>query len=375
METKELIYFDRSRTTKDWYCPRARYLNYEYNGRGIVPQTQGIELFLGTVTHDSLAAIAHGVDIDGICEALVQQIESSLTPATSGEVNGEVFVKEQQALIEGLIRGYHKHVWPRLVDLYPTIISVEEEMTYKVSDGLIFMAKPDLILADREGNWYYIEFKTTSSKKEDWINSWNTAIQIHSTCKAVEQTKGQMPVATIVQGLYKGFVSYGKQSSPFCYAYKRNGNPPFSKDEISYEYKPGLKKYPVWEMEGGVKGWVEAMPETILADQFPQTPPIFIKEDLVNSFFAQRDIREHEIKLAGQILEAHKGDKEACEGLLNAAYAQKFDQCYPGWGRPCSYTRICHGHVENPIEDGFVYRESHHAPEAEMWKERENAGS
>lgn len=369
MEVNPLIVYDRSRVTTDWRCPRLRFLQYDLEGKGIVPSHQHLELFLGTQIHDGLSAIAHGVDIDAICQAAVDQVMESLLDATNGEVNGEIFAHEQSSLVEGLLRGFYKHTWPRLMETYPKILFIEEEMKYE-HNGLVFMSRPDLVLEGPDGP-VYIEYKSTGSKKEEWINSWETAIQLHSTVKAIEHTKGIKCVGAIVQGLYKGWVAYGKQTSPMCYAYLRKGNPPFTKDEVSYEYKAGLKKYPTWELEGGVKRWVEEMPDTVLQDQFPQTPMIFIKDDMVERFFNQRDIREHEIKLAKQILEAHKEDKEASTGLLDAAFPQRFDQCTPSFGKPCQMKRICHGGVENPLENGFEFRVPHHELEIEIWKERE----
>lgn len=276
------------------------------------------------------------------------------------------FASEQSALIEGLLRGFYRHVWPQLLRDYPNILYIEEEMTY-AHDGLLFMSRPDLVVSTGEGDLVYIEYKSTSSKKEGWVNSWATAVQLHSTVRAIKATKGLDVAQVVVQGLYKGFESYGKQSSPFCYAYHRNGNPPFSQSDTLYEYKPGYKRTPVWEMPGGVKAWVAGMPDQVLADQFPQVPPIFVNHDLLTAFFQQRAYREHEIVLANQMLKG--ADDEAVTNLLNVAYPQRFDQCHPYFGRACSYLRLCHGHVEEPLRSGFERRVPHHQEEVERFEQ------
>lgn len=228
------------------------------------------------------------------------------------------------------------------------------------------MSKPDLVVANEDQtDVIYVEYKSTSSKKDSWINSWGYAVQLHSTVRAIEQTLNVRPTGVIVQGLYKGFESYGKQSSPFCYAYHRAGVPPFNRDEWSYEYRPGLKRYPVWEREGGVKAWVEAMAENLLADQFPRTPVIFINDTLVDNFFQQQRVREETIELSLELLESRADDPGAVNEILNTAFPQKFDQCYPYFGKPCSYRKVCHGQISNPLEQGFVLRESHHQLERE----------
>ena len=362
--SEPLRLYDRSRTTTDWTCKRKRYLNYEYEGRGIVPQSTGLELFMGSALHDALAAIAiqhqsGSIDIDLIASTARKAMFDSLS-ASTGDNEYEVltFANEQSALVEGLLRGFHKHVWPRLIAQYPTIVAVEQEMTY-VHDNLTFMARPDLVVGDAEGNNYYIEYKSTSSKREEWINSWGTAVQLHSTIRAIESTLGISMTGVIIQGLYKGYQSYNKQNSPFCYAYKRNGNPPFTKDEIAYEYKAGFKRYPTWELPGGVKAWVNGMSTEALADQFPQTPPIFLKQDLIDRFFAQRAIRENEINMAHQMMAActHEKDKQI---ILDGSFEQNFEACSPAWGRGCAYRQICFGNVTDPLSSGFSYRTSHH---------------
>lgn len=362
---------DRSRITTYWKCPRQRWYQYHYNGRGIVSSGIHLELYLGSSLHDGLAAIAiqqksgASVDIDLIGQTAQAQIFEKLMEGGTGEEEEHTFAQEQACLVEGLLRGFYKQVWPNLMKRYPTIIAVEQEMTHPISDEITFMSKPDLILADQEGEWAYIEHKSTSSKKEEWVNSWNTAIQLHSTIRAVETTLGRAPTSVIIQGLYKGFSSYGKQNSPFCYSYGRGGNPPFSHAELLYEYRAGYKRSPVWEQAGGVREWVDGMPEEILVNQFPQSPPIFIKPEMVDAFFNQVLWKESEIKLATGMI--RQVDDESGRGILDVTFPQNFEACSPAWGHGCQFKKLCHGGVSNPLEMGFEPREAHHTPEQEVF--------
>lgn len=362
--TNPLYLYDRSRVTCDWSCPRKRYWQYQFKGKGVVSDNLSLELFMGSSIHDALAGIASGGGIDDLATAAQKSVFTTLMGASKGEAEYEAltFADEQSALVEGMVRGFYRQVWPRLMASYPIILFVEEEMTYE-HDGMVFMSKPDLVLQSNEGRTVYVEYKSTSSKKDSWVNSWNTAVQLHSTIRAVEATKGVKVDEVLVQGLYKGYESYNKQNSPFCYAYHRYGNPPFSPAETLYEYKAGYKRIPTWELEGGVRKWVEEMPNHILQDQFPCSPPIYIKEDLVDAFFRQRAFREAEIRLAMQMLEV--ADGEAKEDILNVTFPQKFEQCTPYFGRPCSYSQLCFGSVEDPLQQGYMWREPHHALEME----------
>lgn len=358
-------YVDRSRITTDWTCPRKRYWNYEFDGKGIIKSSINQALHTGSVIHDALGAIATyhkegvPVEIELIAQLAAGQMRKTLLEASEGEVNPEEYANEQAALVEGLLRGFYKHVWPRLISMYPEIVAIEKECEYKLNDEIIFMAKPDLILADAEGEWHYIEYKSTSSKKNEWIESWNTAVQLHSSVKAIEETMGKSPVDVTVVGLYKGYYSYGRQNSPLVYAYMKKGNPPFTQDVIAYEYKAGLRKYPVWEMDGGVTAWVNAMPETILAEQFPMTPPIMVDEDLVAAFFNQTVVRETEISFGASASPLNLT-------VLDDIFPQRFDQCSPAYGFKCEFKKLCHSYVENPLNEGFTYREPHHAQEMEQ---------
>jgi hypothetical protein len=353
-------YVDRTRTAVDWKCPRQRFWNYEYANRGIVKTGTSLELFLGICVHDALAAIGSlqsrgfDIDIDTIAETAYLQVYNQLVTDSTPEAIE--FGKEQGTLVEGLVRGFFKHVWPALMSEYK-VVCAEKEMEYSLGEGFVFMAKPDLIVEDKDGELTYLEYKTTSSKKEQWINSWDTAVQLHSSVLATEQTLGKRPTYVRIIGLYKGYESYGKQGSPMCYGYKKFGNPPFTQDQIQYEFKAGFRRTPVWEMKGGIKEWVETMPMNVLADQFPMTMPIFVNEDLVKSFFRQRLEREKEIAAY---------DPENIVLNLDKVFPQNFDACQPAWGYGCGYKKLCHGYVENPLDAGFELRTPHHIQEAEL---------
>lgn len=371
--SKIIRLLDRTRTVQDWKCERSRYLGYEFEGRGITSASEGLELTIGIIVHDCLAAIAMftkdgvPVPIDAIAETAYKDIYSRIVSAhetPSGDVIE--FATEQGTLIEGMIRGFYKHVWPKLMEKYPRIVSIESEMEYNLGStdtiDFVFMTKPDLIVEDVEGNLVYLEYKTTSSKKDKWINSWDTQVQLHSSIKATEQTLGIAPAYVQIVGLYKGYESYGKQSSPFCYAYKRKGNPPFTKDETVYEYKAGFRRYATWELDGGVKAWVDNMPDNVLTNQFPMTAPIFVNDDLVKSFFRQRLTREKRV-FTGVELVKQAANEDIKNDILDTFFPQKFDQCEPSFGWACQFKKICHGHVPNPLDEGFVLREPHHEAE------------
>lgn len=364
MEVKPLpIYYSRSAVAQDWSCQRKRYWGYEYQGRGLSSATTPLALYFGILLHDGLAAIVQGVPIDDICKAAVEQFRFHLLEDKQFDQEAVDFADEQCALGEGLLRAFDKHAWPMLMSQYEVVAS-EQEMLYE-HDGLTFMAKPDLLLRHREsGDMVYVEFKSTSSIKEQWMTSWQTAIQLHSSIKAVEATLGETIQQVMVIGLYKSYMSnYGRQESIFCHGYHKPGQPPMVKEQWSYIYRAGLKKSPIWKKEGGVKKWVEEMPENLLSQQLPMTPPIFVNRDLIESFFRQRGIREHDIRTARkQIADPNLSDYEK-QQWLDTIFIQNFEACSPGWGTGCDFKKLCHGYVQDPLLAGFQLRHSHHQVE------------
>jgi hypothetical protein len=401
MSSKIIRLIDRTRTVADWKCSRARYWGYEHNGRGVVKGSMSLALDEGILVHDALATIAHltlnelPIDIDEIAETAQKDLYSRLVEAAGPIVMPDAieYAQEQSILIEGLIRGFYKFMWPKLMLMYPEIVCVEQEMEYPLDQcpscggagtvrsendeaiecsmckgagvNFVFMTKPDLIMESPEGELVYIEYKTTSSKKAEWVNSWETAVQLHSSVKATEYSLGKLPSAVQILGLYKGYTSYGKQSSPFCYAYKKSGNPPFTQDQVAYEYKAGFKRYPTWELDGGLKKWVDEMPDEVLANQFPLTPQIYVNEDLVASFFKQRLSRERTIKYGINMLEKAQTN-EAREAIMDDIFPQKFDSCSPSYGWGCQYRKLCFGRANDPLEEGFIERLPHHELELEQ---------
>lgn len=366
MDAQPLIFYSQSSTLVDEDCRRKRYLSGEYAGVGLTINETSLPLFLGEVLHAGLAGIAHGLDIDELAASAVAEIKETLLKAEFVTPEEELYANEQAAMVEGLLRGFYRHVWPKFKEEYE-IVSIEGERVYRhnakgegdPNGRFVFMSKPDLIVRDKYGLLWYIEYKSTSSNKEQWTNSWKTAIQLHSGIRAVEQMLGETVTGVIVQGLYKGFVSSGKSTSPFCYAYFKPGDPPFTKDKWSYTYVAGMKKYPVWEREGGVKKWVEEMPDAVLAEQFPQVPPIFVDNAMIDAFFRQRANREAQIQNALYLIEYDKEDG-APERRLDFVFPQNFSKCNPSFGYSCPFVKICHGHGVDPLMLGYQLRTNEH---------------
>lgn len=379
MSLTDRIFHSRPRAEADWECPRRRYWLYEFDGKGLNAEVESFEMFFGTTQHDGLAAIATfhrdqkgDVPIDLIATTAHQQMFEKLMNEGVGKPEEiENFAREQAALSEGLLRGFYMHVWPRMMAEYPRILAIETDVSFRhnlsgeadPNGQFEFLAKPDLVMASEDMEQIiYREYKTTANKKEKWINSWDKSVQVHATRAAITQSLKIEPTGVIVQGLYKGYESYGKLATPIAYAYHKWGNPPFTKTETLYEYKPGFRRYPSWQLEGGVKKWVEEMPEDVIMEQYPCTPVIFPDDDLLTRFFRQRALRELEIASARQSL-ADIGPEAFKQQVMDTAFPQHNHKCKPAWGFECPMQVLCFGSINDPLKAGFSYRRPHHAAE------------
>ena len=647
MQISNLTFHSRASAEADWKCQRARYYLYNYEG-GIVKDNLTLNLFIGNVIHDGVAGIATqsvlngAADIDTIATDANKLVYETLKeyyypdvefPKESAEW---LLAMEQSTLVEAVLRGFYRLSWPTIFAKYPNFFKSETETIFphdasgklNKKGPFVYKAKPDLVLAGEDGLLYF-EIKSTSSKKPEWVTSWNYAPQVHGTAKAIEFTYGKDVLGTIIQGFYKGYClapdtpvltsnlkwvpvgtlsdgdklaafeensgnnrsggkalrnwqeasvtrtgrailpcyeivledgtkfvcsekhqwltaqkeqgmgsavwkttedivpnktrivkliepwkglgefspydagylaaafdgegylttaqfdregipystlqlgfsqkynpmldevrnilvknninwsdnnrsdeikktvsstqiygkikilsllgkirpkrllpkldfnklgmikdlpcrpqkvikktflgdqevvtletstgtfvangyashnsQYGKYSSVLVYGYAGKGNPPFTKVTYSPDYRAGLKRTPVWEMEGGVKMWIEKLPLETLSEQFPQTPLIPTNEGLAQDFFRQRAIRENLVKT--QLSGFKDFDPKSREECLDTFFPQSFSQCSPSFGSPCEFLNICHGTPqakEDPLNHGFAKRDREH---------------
>ncbi len=362
------VLYDRSRVLVDWACPRRRYYAYEHGGRGLVPNHGPLPLQFGTIVHEALATLARTDPDPAPWAAAAAQTLRDWLATTGGADTPEAQQRQQEhvTLVEGLLLGFARFVWPVLRMAYPRVIAVEQDLCWEQADDLAFMAKPDLILADADDRWWYVEYKTTSYKGESWIAQWETAIQLHATARAIEVVLDHPVEGVIVQGLYKGSARYGRQQNVCCYGYRKPGRPPLIPEQLSYAYRPGWTLTPVWELPGGITQWIANMPATVGSELFPQSAPIGLNRPMVEAFFRQRALREPEIAWGRALLVEAASDETHQQQILDAFFPQAFDQCQTPWGT-CAYQPFCYGTAPAPGDcpPGFAWRVPHHEAEEE----------
>jgi len=274
--TVPLLWFtDRSRfklgTSR---CARARFLSYHAgNSYGFTRRQHALPLVTGIYVHKILEAYASilkqtdrlpALDevraiIAGLTAEYVAQVEARGYRGILGGPDTETTIAEQAALISGLGWVLRLKFLPWLHQSYQ-VVAVEEERLHLLDctcgappldgaehirrgcTGKAIMLRTDLLAQRRGGSTLaYFECKTTGWESEAWAEQWETDAQLALGTVDAEQRWGAEVTELYIVGLNKGRRvrdRYGdgddtrkKQSSPLCYGYKREGNPPLATDD------------------------------------------------------------------------------------------------------------------------------------------------
>lgn len=355
------ILIDRSRVVCDWTCPRRRFWNYEFEGKGLVPRRAPIALEDGTQVHEGIANILLGGDVRAAAFGAMTQVRAAILGDRIAEagLTPEHYAEEQAHLVGGLILAWDRVVKPRLLAEF-TVHRVEESILYRFRD-LGLMVKPDLLakrIAD-DTLWYW-EWKTSGIMSASYFESWFYAVQLQATLKAIREALGEDLQGATIHVLNKGQQREGKQLSPFTYAYEKNGR-------VGYEYLPGSRRVPVWTLENfDIVRWVGQMPQDVIEAQFGETPPIFYNEMIATEFFEQRAIREKVIRQDRDYLKSEDTKPAFVTLTLRESFPQNFSACRPAFGPGCSYRNLCFipQVAADPLASGeFTWRTPHHVLE------------
>lgn len=329
--------FSYTRCEKDDQCQRARYLGREWGGTGLMAVKAGWPLVYGNILHSFLETFAKSGQID--LKAVTEKVH------TQGQEAGfdGIACRDWTALMQGHLLGFKRTVWPALMSEYE-VMDTERWIEWEPKEGFLFRARQDLLLTNKfDGHIAYVDYKTTSTDKPQWIASWAKSVQLHSSMYAIKQAQGIDVQRAIVIGFYKGYQDKKTkvQRSPFTYGY---ANYEYSMvPSFKYDYQRGKG----WELfspldgyEDGMEGWVANMPIPTLTEQFPQTAPIFPRNDIAETWFRQQLIREAEVGDAMLRLWQSQSVEEITT-ILDTHFKQNFKHCQPPYGYDCEFAPVC----------------------------------
>lgn len=348
--------FSYTRTQSDEDCQRKLYLGREWGGTGLQPILAGWNLVFGNIIHKALEDFAKSGQFD------LKSVQAK-TAEEAGKAGFDILASRDWAnLTAGLLLGFERWVWPALMGEYE-VVETEKWIEYEPKPGYLFRARQDLLLRNRfDGHLAYIDYKTTSSTKPQWVKSWNKSIQLHSSMYAMRKSTTHQVERAIVIGFSKGYKDERNNipcRSPLNYGYVNREFSMTPKYSYEYQRSKGWELMRTGEEFEDISQWINGMPETLLSEQFPQTGPIFARDDIAEIWFRQQLIREAEIVDALQRLHESQSVEEITL-ILDTHFKQNFSKCDPSFGYKCEFEPYCWiPHVsENPLEYGFKRYES-----------------
>lgn len=188
-----MLYTSQSATSTYQRCNLKRYFQNHYLGHGIVSTSRSIPLTTGSCVHTAIQYLATSylesgkdqvTDVDGavaVAVAQYKEIVNAKHPLVGiKDEQQQTTLQEQIALTEVLVRLWAMMEWPVLVKHYH-IFAVEQEIVYPVAQGVMYQAKPDLILLDKKTNAVTCYSLKTTKAINDWAeNSYYVNNQIHT---------------------------------------------------------------------------------------------------------------------------------------------------------------------------------------------------
>lgn len=159
---------DRSRIVTYRRCPRRRWWEYEYKGRGVVPRSTDLALTVGLAVHEGIHQLLVLSPTDMAVRFATEFFQRQAENRGIHTEGGVLDIEEQVAMVEGLVRLFALEVLPGLTDEFE-ILETERELALPLtvagdSLDLRLMSRPDAGLRQRSTGDYYIgSWKTTGS--------------------------------------------------------------------------------------------------------------------------------------------------------------------------------------------------------------------
>jgi hypothetical protein len=307
-------------------CQRKAFYRYYYDKTGIVPVVSDVAQDLGTNVHLMLSKMLEGKGIEDV----IMEGRKAWTGDSSYES------QRAWALAEGLARGYYLVRLPALLEEFE-ILATEEEEELDLGDGIIQMIRIDGKMRRKsDDSLWALEFKTTGTNKQDYIEGWRYSNQSLTHLMAIDRKYGKRAEGVRFEFLYKGYKQKDKMYSPFV-------------------------KGDIWQSQS-MPEIIANMPEDELYGQF------FSKEVFRSASEEERWNRQtvYEQMTIAQACEDIWDKDEAEEWLMDTVFRGKFSpDCYSNkYYRKCEYLDICYGIIDDIEGSGrFKKREPHHQSE------------
>lgn len=319
---------------------RQGYLRYLFRGTGLESTRPALPLLIGLAVHKGMETLLLSGDIETAIEACLGEFKTDGLDAYQAE--------ETRALIEALVRGWHRARWDPFCDEFE-VLTVEKEVQALLAPGLTLAARADAVIKSRlDGSIWVLNWKTTGNKT-DWTEQWEDDIQMWTEALAIEDSLGEPVSGVIVEGLFKGSTRAGQSTSPLLMGYKR-----LVGDRLIYRsgWEKGWVKFPAWREEGGLAWWINFLPPDVVEEQFVRSQPILKNNEVVRGWV--EEVVQRELDITHHLTGGSETDR-----------SRFFWRNFSKWNcRWCSFKAACKGRttVDEMVKGGLlVPRKDHHA--------------
>ncbi|MGH7274487.1 MAG: PD-(D/E)XK nuclease family protein, partial [Nitrospiria bacterium] len=217
--------------------------------------------------------------------------------------------QQQKALARALVRAWYRTRYSAFIERFE-ILSIEEEVSALLAPNITLQGRVDAVTRDRrDGTILVWNWKSTSSMK-DWQQKWDDDIQAKTEALLTQERLGENVLGCIFEGFYKGSMYKGVSTSPLITGYvnSKTGMWRYDAPSGSGEKRAEWNKVPVWDeqhFKGGLKEWIDWLPEDVVAEQFIRSEPVFKNDHEVREWLKQvvKEESDNEYVLSDQVSE------------------------------------------------------------------------
>lgn len=333
------------------WCKRKRWLQYHYQGRGIVPASRDIPLSFGSAVHSGLQSVLIG-------DPPEKDFTEGLDPMWAW-------------VAECLIYAWARYVSKPLFGRYE-LVSTEQELVRtlwkspKQDMDLIRGDKLDAVLRDKQTDELVgLEFKTTGVLDQRYLDNWHYSAQPIAHARAIEHHFGEPCRKVRMEFLYKGKLSStGVLYSPFGSCFVKQGvlNPvPYQDYNHTKKMKADHYSWALpWEQGMTPGAYVDLVGNA--ATTLLGSVDVYPSADHIDRWEATMLEEEKNMCLRLHLTKEDETDPKYFPGLFSSS-------CRSGlYFKRCEYLPICweHNDPQSLLDSGvFTQRQPHYEYEAE----------
>jgi len=382
---------DRSRYECTFQCPRKRYFNYEYGGRGIVGMGFAEDLAFGSGIHNGLEELILTGDMD----LALKRLEAEIEECEGETADGYPKKDEWYAMGYGMLSLFNNIVLPKQQEQFD-IKDTELEIVLELTNNLIWMSRIDAhLLRKAKGTHlpYVWEYKTSATNYADeLVNSAQDNFQFLMEAAALEHHYDTVGGdSTLYVGgtqllvLLKGVKTWAsateeargikgqRRMGPFTYAYFK-GDPFASYDSTDYKpdwqpkYHAGWSRVPIWVYPGLERYYSEEFFYDKKHKSYKDNMGLIFQPQPISLDRKKfENLKTQIIAVEGHIYDGVQDIEDNpthTAGLLDAYFPQNFLNCHKDGGfnkKDCPYVPVCHGGDSPDPADGiYRWREPNH---------------